>query len=188
MAGSPFAPIPAPDAVSATDKPQGRVAPPPPPTAGNSGSRIHRRTQRGRGDGHEARVALLRTVAQIVSDGQRPPPVGVGQHHLRYLEERTRSLLPSQLNSRRWIAFAAVPNPTLRYVAVIARVSEQPRFRLHVLDADNDEIADTDPAPAPPPTDFKCDPPPRPHQWGDEVDGLVEMDAGIIVLSADDGG
>ncbi|MBN1771906.1 MAG: hypothetical protein JXB32_11625 [Deltaproteobacteria bacterium] len=104
---------------------------------------------------------------------------------LRYLEERTGALLPSRLNSRRWIAFAAVPSPTLRYVALIARVDGQPQFRLHVFDVDNDEIAEAGPAPAPPPTDFKCDPP-RTHWWDLDVDGWVEMDAGIIVFSADE--
>ncbi|MBI5489415.1 MAG: hypothetical protein HY905_18930 [Deltaproteobacteria bacterium] len=105
---------------------------------------------------------------------------------LRYLKERTGSLLPSRLSGREWIALAAIPSPTLRYVALIARVDGQPQFRLHVLDLEKDEIAEVGPAPAPPPTDFKCDPPPQPHQWGDEVDGLVEMDAGIIVFSADE--
>ncbi len=104
---------------------------------------------------------------------------------LQYLDERTGDLRPSKWNATDWLAFAAVPSPTLRYLALVGQADGEGPIQVYVLDVASEQLAAVGKPPAPPPTTFQCDEP-RAHVWGDEADGLVEMDPDVIVFSTDE--
>ncbi|HXU02403.1 MAG TPA: hypothetical protein VN903_15670 [Polyangia bacterium] len=105
-----------------------------------------------------------------------------------YLDEATGALRPARFTGT-WIAFAAVAGPNGRFVAFVGKwgpdADTAGRFRLQVLDAAADALYDVGPAPAPPPDSFWAEEHRRRCDWGDPVDGFVEMDAGIVRFTDD---
>jgi len=103
---------------------------------------------------------------------------------LVYVDDASGAWRNSQVDGSRWMAMAAVAAPGGRYVAFIA----DPRgdgFELEVLDALNDKLVRAGTAPSPPPFAREewgsCSHGGR-FQWGDPVDGFVEMDPNIMTF------
>jgi hypothetical protein len=103
---------------------------------------------------------------------------------LTYVDERTGDQRRSRFSHTDWMAMAAVPSPRGRFVALVGRIDDDQQFELQVLDTSVDLAVTAGRAPAPPPDDFYCSEHVRLY-WGDTVDGLVTMDAGIIAFPAE---
>ena len=107
---------------------------------------------------------------------------------LEYLDEATGAMSRSRVTADgHWIAFAVVPGPDGRFVAAIGEYRADQafgagRFRVQLLDAVKDALYDLGRPPVPPPAE---DPPEEGGsrwQWGDPIDGVVDMDPGIITF------
>jgi hypothetical protein len=100
-----------------------------------------------------------------------------------YVDEATGTIRPARF-SESWVAFAAIAGPNGRFVAFVGKSGKNAdaagRFRLQVLDVAADALFDVGPAPAPPPDSFYAEEHRRRCAWGDPIDGVVEMDAGIV--------
>jgi hypothetical protein len=107
---------------------------------------------------------------------------------LEYVDEATGAMTRSRVTADgNWIAFAVVPGPDGRFVAAIGEYRADQafgagRFRLQLLDAAKDALFDLGRPPAPPPAEDPPDEGRGRWQWGDPIDGLVEMDPGIITF------
>ncbi len=101
-----------------------------------------------------------------------------------YVDEATGAIRPARFAQGSWVAFAVVPGPTGRFIAFVGKwgshATEGGRFRVQVLDTAGDALYDVGAAPAPPPDAFYAEEGRRRCDWGDPVDGVVEMDAGIV--------
>jgi hypothetical protein len=106
---------------------------------------------------------------------------------LEYVDEASGTMSRSRVTADgNWIAFAVVPGPDGRFVAAVGEYRADQafgagRFRLQLLDAAKDALFDLGRPPAPPPQEEPPEEPGR-WQWGDPVDGVVEMDPGIITF------
>jgi hypothetical protein len=108
---------------------------------------------------------------------------------LEYVDEATGAMTRSRVTADgNWIAFAVVPGPDGRFVAAIGEYRADQafgagRFRLQVLDAENDALHDLGRPPAPPPNEDPPDDDDRGRwQWGDPVDGMVQLEPGILTF------
>jgi len=103
---------------------------------------------------------------------------------ISYLDEKTGALRPARHNED-WMALAAVPSADGRFIAFVgARADEY--FRLELLDTVNDALYELGQPPAPPP-DPQTVTKGEGHEWdwGDPIDGVTEMDPGIITFPDD---
>ncbi|MES1207139.1 MAG: hypothetical protein ABUS79_14475 [Pseudomonadota bacterium] len=104
---------------------------------------------------------------------------------ISFVDEATGAVRHSRYNGV-WMAFAAVPSPDGRFIALVGALDQSRPFRLEVLDIVNDALYELGPPPAPPPDsapitkgfDGGWD-------WGDPIDGLTPMDASIITFPDD---
>ena len=120
----------------------------------------------------------------FVLGGQFEVGVWLPLDAVSYVDEATGAIRPARVAQGSWVAFAAVPGPTGRFIAFVGKwgghATEAGRFRVQVLDTAGDALYDVGPAPAPPPDAFFAEERRRRCDWGDPVDGVVEMEAGIV--------
>ncbi|MCG5052892.1 MAG: hypothetical protein KA712_08025 [Myxococcales bacterium] len=103
---------------------------------------------------------------------------------MAYLDEATGEVKRWQ-DERTWYAFAAVPSPDLRFVALVG--SLEAGYRVLLWNTISDRLFDVARAPAPPPMsarDCTLYASREGHDWGFPVDAVVEMDPGIVSFSA----
>lgn len=123
---------------------------------------------------------------------RREHGIGVRLAELRYVDEVARADRSSVFDKRRLEAFAAVPGPGLRHLALIA--FDRDDVALLVLDVESDTIRKLGRAPLPPPltaTERKFvteHPEVLEGKWGWMAsfrDGFMELDPGIVVFEGD---
>jgi hypothetical protein len=103
---------------------------------------------------------------------------------IEYVDEATGALRESRYGGGSWMAFAAVPSPDGRFIAFVAARRNVDPFRLEVLDVARDALFELGPAPRPPP-EPSYEPEAGHWGWADPVDGLVDMDPGILTFPDD---
>jgi hypothetical protein len=108
---------------------------------------------------------------------------------IRYLDEKTLELTPSQINKTEWLSFIAVPDESGKYIALIGNYDEK-YMVLYVLNSITDRVQILGKPPKPPPVDpsfLNEDMLKEYWQWGNSfADGYTEMDNGIIVFMKND--
>ncbi len=135
-------------------------------------------------DGAWRVLAYVPSAQMFVMGGQFEVGAWLPLNVISYLDEKTGAVRQARHNED-WMALAAVPSPDGRFIAFVgARADES--FRLQVLDTVNDALYQLGLPPAPPP-----DPNPMPRSstgewdWGDPIDGVTEMDPGVITFPDD---
>jgi hypothetical protein len=129
-------------------------------------------------------LAYVPSARMFVLGGQFEVGAWLPLDVVSYLDEKTGALRPARHNED-WMALAAVPSPDGRFIAFVgARADEY--FRLELLDTVNDALYELGQPPAPPP-DPQRTTKGEGHDWdwGDPIDGMTDMDAGIITFPDD---
>jgi len=129
-------------------------------------------------------LAYVPAAHRFVLGGQFGVGAWLPLNVISYVDEATGALRPARHNED-WMALAAVPSPDGRFIAFVGARGEH-SFRLQVLDSVNDALYELGLPPAPPP-----DPHPIAKgsggewDWGDPIDGVTDMDPGIITFPDD---
>ena len=142
-------------------------------------------------DGEWQILAYVPSTRTFVIGGQFETGAWLPLDEIRYVDETVGAMRMSRYDGGTWIAFAAVPGPDGRFIVFVGesrpdRAFEGGRFRLQVLDTARDALCDLGRPPAPPPlseddaSEFEPD---EGWDWGAPVDGLVQMDPGIMTFS-----
>lgn len=108
---------------------------------------------------------------------------------IKYMDETTFELKPSQINKTDWFSFVSVPDNSANYIALIGKYDEK-YMVLYVLNTITDRVQILGKPPQPPPVDssfINDDMLRESWQWGCAyADGFTEMDDGIIVFEKND--
>jgi len=136
-------------------------------------------------------LAYVPSARTFVIGGQFETGAWLPLDEIRYVDETIGAMRMSRYDGGTWIAFAAVPGPDGRFIVFVGqsrgdRAFEGGRFRLQVLDTIKDALYDLGRPPAPPPVNEDDASAFDPHvgwDWGAPVDGVVQMDPGIITFS-----
>jgi hypothetical protein len=142
-------------------------------------------------DGEWQILAYVPSTRTFVIGGQFQTGSSLPLDEVRYVDETTGAMRMSRYDGGTWISFAAVPGPDGRFIVFVGesranRAFEAGRFHLQVLDTTKDALYDLGRPPAPPPLsedDASEYDPADGWDWGTPVDGVVQMDPGIITFS-----
>lgn len=127
-------------------------------------------------------VAWARDAKRFVLAGAFEVGAWLPVVEVRYLDEHG-ALTPSRALPEGWLAMAAVPSASGRWVAWVGTSDAKRGFALMALDTLDDKLTVLGKPPAPPPGAALADG--AAWDWGDPVDGFVELDAGILTFDGD---
>lgn len=129
-------------------------------------------------------LAYVPSARMFVLGGQFEVGAWLPLNVISYVDEKTGAIRRAR-PSEDWMALAAVPSPDGRFIAFVGARGDE-YFRLELLDTVNDALYELGQPPAPPP-DPKTTVKGEGHEWdwGDPIDGVTEMDAGIVTFPDD---
>jgi len=135
-------------------------------------------------EGTWAVLAYVPSAHMFVVGGQFEVGAWLPLDVISYVDEKDGAIRQARHNED-WMALAAVPSPDGRFIAFVGARGDE-YFRLQLLDTVNDALYELGQPPAPPP-DPQTTVKGEGHEWdwGDPIDGVTQMDPGIISFPDD---
>ncbi|HXJ20286.1 MAG TPA: hypothetical protein VMT03_08635 [Polyangia bacterium] len=129
-------------------------------------------------------LAYVPSAHMFVLGGQFEVGAWLPLNVISYVDEAT-GVARQARHSEDWMALAAVPSPDGRFIVFVGALGEH-YFRLQVLDTVKDALYELGQPPAPPPEPHPvAEGSGREWDWGDPIDGVTEMDPGIVTFPDD---